>query len=46
MRPVHFIALTICTASGSARPRTLTSLTGNLLISTPAVVATMSDTTS
>ena len=41
-----FIAPTIRTANGSARPRTLTSRTGNSLISTPAVAATMSDTTS
>ena len=41
-----FIAPTIRTASGSTRPRTFTSRTGNLLISTPAAVATMSDTTS
>ena len=41
-----FIALTIRTASGSVRPRTLISCTGKALISTPAVVATISDTTS
>jgi hypothetical protein len=41
-----FRAPTIRTASGSARPRTFTSRTGNPLISTPAVAATISDTTS
>jgi hypothetical protein len=41
-----FITPTIRTASGSARPRTFTSRTENPLIPTPAVAATMSDTTS
>jgi hypothetical protein len=41
-----FIAPTILTASGSARPRTMTSRRGKLFISTPAVVATISDTMS
>src|SRR6516162_351217 len=41
-----FIAPTILTASGSARPRAVTSRRGKPLISTPAVVATISDTMS
>ena len=40
------MAPTIRTATGSARPRTVTSRTGYPLISTPAIAATMSDTTS